>query len=61
MAEHRGIIEALAQLVKAAEEEQRPEAIAFAEKLPLHAATEEEVLYPAALLVGEYLKHVRCS
>ena len=26
------------------------------EKLMLHARTEEEVLYPAAILVGEYLK-----
>jgi hypothetical protein len=28
----------------------------FAEKLTLHAQTEEEVLYPAALLVGRYVK-----
>jgi hypothetical protein len=28
----------------------------FAEKLRLHARTEEGVLYPAAILVGEYLK-----
>lgn len=26
------------------------------EKLMLHAQTEEEVLYPTALLIGEYLK-----
>jgi hypothetical protein len=26
------------------------------EKLKLHAQTEEEVLYPAAILIGEYLK-----
>lgn len=28
----------------------------FAEKLKLHAQTEEEVLYPAAILLGEHLK-----
>jgi len=33
-----------------------PEHARFAEKLMLHAQTEEEVLYPAAILVGEYLK-----
>jgi len=30
--------------------------VAFAEKLRLHAAIEEEVLYPAAILVGKYVK-----
>ena len=56
LAEHRAILEAVTDLVKAGEEEHRPEATAFAEKLRLHAAMEEEVLYPAAILVGEYLK-----
>ncbi len=56
LSEHRAILEAVADLVKAGEEEHRPEATAFAEKLRLHAAMEEEVLYPAAILVGEYLK-----
>jgi hypothetical protein len=32
------------------------EIVHFAEKLKLHAKNEEEVLYPAAILVGEYLK-----
>lgn len=30
----------------------------FAGRLTLHARIEEEVSYPAALLVGEYLRHV---
>jgi hypothetical protein len=34
--------------------EQRPEFAHFAEKLILHARTEEEVLYPAAIRVGEW-------
>jgi hypothetical protein len=33
-----------------------PDAEHFAEKLRLHAETEEQVLYPAAILVGEYVK-----
>ncbi len=61
LAEHRAIVEALDQLAKAGEEEGRPEATTFAEKLRLHAATEEEVLYPAAILVGEYLKRAHCA
>ena len=28
----------------------------FADKLILHAQTEEEVSYPTAILIGEYLK-----
>ena len=40
----------------AAQAENRPEFARFAEKLILHARTEEEVLYPAAILVGEWLQ-----
>jgi len=28
----------------------------FAEALMLHAKTEEEVLYPASILIGEYVR-----
>lgn len=58
LAEHRAIVEALDALERAGREEHRPEAVAFAEKLRLHAALEEEVLYPAAILVGQYLARV---
>ena len=54
--EHKAIVGALEALVKAAKAESKPEYIHFAEKLILHAQNEEEVLYPAAILVGEYLK-----
>ena len=54
--EHEAIVAALERLAAAAEEEKLPEHARFAEKLRLHAKTEEDVLYPAALLVGEYLK-----
>jgi hypothetical protein len=54
--EHEAVVAALERLAAAAEEEKLPEHARFAEKLRLHAKTEEDVLYPAAILVGEYLK-----
>jgi len=54
--EHKTIVSALDRLVKAANEENKPEYAAFAEKLKLHANAEEEVTYPTALLIGAYLK-----
>lgn len=54
--EHKAVVAALKNLIAAAEAENKAEHARFAEKLMLHAQTEEEVLYPAAILVGEYLK-----
>jgi len=54
--EHKDIVGALEELVRAGQAERHPEVKAFADKLTLHAQNEEQVLYPAALLVGEYLK-----
>jgi hypothetical protein len=54
--EHSRIKAALADLEKAAEDQKQPELAEFARKLVLHARTEEEVLYPAAIILGEYLK-----
>ena len=54
--EHKGIVEALNGLTAAANEENKPQAVEFAEKLMAHAQGEEQVMYPAAILVGEYLK-----
>jgi hypothetical protein len=56
LAEHRAIVAALDELGAAAQRENSAEALAFAAKLRLHAQHEEEILYPAAILVGEYLK-----
>jgi len=56
LAEHAKIVTALKALVAAAQAENQPQVARFAEKLMAHAKTEEEVLYPAAILVGEYLK-----
>ena len=54
--EHQAIVAALKTLADVAEQEQQTEYARFAEKLMLHAQTEEEVLYPTAILIGEYLK-----
>lgn len=56
LAEHKQIVAALEVLVKHANAEQHPEVAQFAEKLMLHAQIEEEVSYPTAILIGEYLK-----
>lgn len=53
--EHKDIVAALGRLTAAAEES-KPEYARFAEKLTLHARNEEEILYPAAILVGRYLR-----
>lgn len=56
LAEHRQVVDALEKLAAAARVEKRPDATRFAEKLRLHAETEEQVLYPAAILVGERVR-----
>ncbi len=47
---------ALDKLKAAARTEGHAEYAEFAEKLKLHAHTEEEVSYPTAILIGEYVK-----
>ncbi|NLV82375.1 MAG: hypothetical protein GXZ18_05120 [Synergistaceae bacterium] len=54
--EHKAIATALKILTNVAKKENEMKYVHFAEKLVLHAKTEEEVLYPASLLVGEYIK-----
>ena len=56
LAEHRAIVHALERLVKIAKEDNQPQIVLFAEKLMMHARTEEEVTYPTAILIGEYLR-----
>jgi hypothetical protein len=56
LAEHQGIVAALRTLSDVAKREGKPEYAEFAEKLILHAQTEEEVSYPTAILIGEYVK-----
>ena len=54
--EHKSIVAALKVLTEASRKEKKAEYERFADKLILHAQNEEEVLYPTALLIGEYLK-----
>jgi hypothetical protein len=54
--DHRQIVMALRRLMQAATEEGLDGYNEFATKLISHAQMEEEVAYPAAILVGDYLK-----
>lgn len=54
--EHQTIAAGLERLIVAATRENRPEAVQVADRLKSHARTEEEILYPAALLVGDYVR-----
>jgi hypothetical protein len=54
--EHRTIVAALERLEDAARRAGRDDVIAFAQALKLHAETEEQVMYPAAILVGELVR-----
>lgn len=54
--EHKLIVETLRILMQAATAEKQPGAAQFAQKMILHAQMEEEIFYPAAILVGEYLR-----
>lgn len=54
--EHRLIATALQKLLMAASAEQQTGYARFAQRLIIHAQTEEEILYPAAILVGKYLR-----
>lgn len=56
LAEHIAIVDALLKLTDVATKENRMEFAFFARRLILHVRTEEEVLYPASILIGEYLK-----
>ncbi|HXV85487.1 MAG TPA: hemerythrin domain-containing protein [Gemmatimonadales bacterium] len=54
--EHRAIIGALDELAAAADAAGQSEIVDFAEELKRHAEVEEEIMYPAAILVGQYVK-----
>ena len=54
--EHNEIVAALNNLIDVSKKENKIEFVQFAEKLKLHAKTEEQVLYPTAILIGKYLK-----
>ena len=54
--EHHVILSALEKLLAAATSAQRLDYVEFAQKLINHLRMEEEVMYPAAILVGEFVK-----
>jgi Hemerythrin HHE cation binding domain len=54
--EHEEIAAALKVLHDAATAESNPAGVQFAEELTAHAHEEEEVLYPASLLIRQYVK-----
>ena len=54
--EHEAIRAAVQQLRSAAKESGRQDIVEFCDDLGEHARSEEEVLYPAALLVGEVVR-----
>ena len=56
LAEHRMIIAALEEFLQAARVHSRVEHVELASKLIAHIRTEGHVLYPAALVLGDYLK-----
>ncbi|MEX2282711.1 MAG: hemerythrin domain-containing protein [Gemmatimonadota bacterium] len=54
--EHKKIAAAVSRLERAALDARDDRAIAFAYRLQLHALNEEEIMYPAAILVAEIVR-----
>lgn len=54
--EHQLIKAFMDELMQAAAVDNHPEIIELEQELQKHAKTEEEVFFPAAILVGEYIK-----
>ena len=54
--EHQLIKAYMDELKQAAAKDNHPEVIEFEKELHKHANLEEEVLFPSAILIGEYLK-----
>lgn len=54
--DHKQIVSALKLLLAAARGQDKVEYAEFAEQLIRHAQTEEQILYPAAILAGRYIR-----
>ncbi len=54
--EHEAIRAAVGQFRKAAADAGRQEYVTFSDELAAHSRQEEEILYPAAVLVGRYVR-----
>ena len=57
--EHQAIGRALDELARVAQEEGAPAYADLSAKIRAHALTEEQILYPAAILVGEFVRLYR--
>lgn len=57
--EHEDIEKALKELVLEADKENNGTAKHFAKELMVHIEIEDQVLYPATILIGNYLKHLK--
>lgn len=55
-AEHQLITAYIEELKQASTKENRPAIAEFEKEVSKHALSEEEVYFPAAIMVGEYLK-----
>ena len=55
-AEHQLIKAFVDEMVQAAKKEGHSEVLEFEKEIAKHAAIEDEILFPTALLIGEYLK-----
>jgi hypothetical protein len=56
LAEHEVIATAIGKLAEAAQAEGKLEYVGICEQLTRYLQTEEQLYYPAAILIGEYLK-----
>jgi hypothetical protein len=54
--EHKAISAALQRMYDSATADERADVARFARKLMLHARMEEEIYYPATIVIGDYLK-----
>ena len=54
--EHKAIVAALENLSHVAKKEGKTQYVRFADRLIVHIMTEEEVIYPIAILIGEHIK-----
>lgn len=57
--DHENILVALQNLNKVAEDENNLYAKQFVTDLKLHAAIEDQILYPTTILIGNYLKRLK--
>ena len=56
LAEYHAIVDALQRLRDAAQRAGRSEIVDFTQQMMQHARTDEEVMYPAAILVGKFVR-----